>query len=207
MVGAVARGRRWLTLQPFFRQSAMNTHPEQDPSGPRDEPEGMGDEQGTAPSETERLAAELAFAEAQLQESRDAQLRAFAEMENVRKRAQRDVEAAHRFAVERFAADIVEVRDTLELGIAASTTAADSAAMLEGMSATLRMIDKAFEKAGIAVVDPAGEAFNPEFHEAMVTQPSAEHEPGTIMHVVQKGFTLSGRLIRPARVIIARAPD
>jgi molecular chaperone GrpE len=186
----------------------MSTNPEHDPSGPlADDPAAATEGQAAASSEAERLAAELAVAEAQLKESRDAQLRAFAEMENVRKRAQRDVESAHRFAVERFAADIAEVRDTLELGIAASSTAADAASLVEGMSATLRMIDKAFEKAGIAVIDPAGEAFNPELHEAMVTQPSADQEPGTILHVVQKGFTLNGRLIRPARVIIARAPD
>lgn len=185
----------------------MSMNPEHDPSvPPADDPAAAAEGQDAA-SETERLAAELAVAEAQLKESRDAQLRAFAEMENVRKRAQRDVEAAHRFAVERFAADIAEVRDTLELGIAASATAADAASIVEGMTATLRMIDKAFEKAGIAVVDPAGEVFNPEFHEAMVTQPSADQPPGTVLHVVQKGFTLSGRLIRPARVIIARAPD
>jgi molecular chaperone GrpE len=185
----------------------MSMNPEHDPSVPSaDDPAAAAEGQHAA-SETERLAAELAVAEAQLKESRDAQLRAFAEMENVRKRAQRDVEAAHRFAVERFAADIAEVRDTLELGIAASATAADATSIVEGMTATLRMIDKAFEKAGIAVVDPAGEVFNPEFHEAMVTQPSADQPPGTVLHVVQKGFTLSGRLIRPARVIIARAPD
>ncbi len=127
-------------------------------------------------------------------------------MENVRKRAQRDVEAAHRFAVERFAADMIEVRDTLELGIAAGT-APGAASFVEGMQATLRMIDKAFEKAGIAAIDPVGQVFNPEFHEAMVTQPSAEQAPGSVLAVVQKGFTLNGRLLRPARVVIARAPE
>jgi molecular chaperone GrpE len=128
-------------------------------------------------------------------------------MENVRKRAQRDVEAAHRFAIERFAADLIEVRDTLELGIAAAGTASEAARFVEGMQATLRLVDKAFEKAGIAVLDPAGEAFDPEYHEAMVTQPSADHAPGSVMAVVQKGFTLNGRLLRAARVVIARAPD
>ena len=68
-------------------------------------------------------------------------------------------------------------------------------------------LDKAFDKAGIAVLDPVGQAFNPEFHEAMVAQPSAEHPPGSVLAVVQKGFTLNGRLLRPARVVIARAPD
>jgi molecular chaperone GrpE len=157
-------------------------------------------------TEAERFEADLAALQVQLTEARDAQLRAYAEMENVRKRAQRDVEAAHRFAVERFAMDIIEVRDTLELGIAAGTTP-EAATFVEGMQATLRLIDKAFERAGIAVVDPAGQPFNPEFHEAMVTQPSADQVPGSVLAVVQKGFTLNGRLLRPARVVIARAPD
>jgi molecular chaperone GrpE len=180
----------------------MSTNPEQDPSIPTpDVPESVP--QG----ETERLAAELGAAQVQLTEARDAQLRAYAEMENVRKRAQRDVEAAHRFAVERFAFDMIEVRDTLELGIAAAGPAPEAAKLVEGMQATLRMIDKAFEKAGMTVLDPAGQPFNPQLHEAMVTQPSADHAPGTVLAVIQKGFTLNGRLLRAARVVIARAAD
>jgi molecular chaperone GrpE len=178
----------------------MSINPEQDPPVSQDVPE------AEPQTEAERLSAELAAAQVQLTEARDAQLRAYAEMENVRKRAQRDVEAAHRFAVERFAADMVEVRDTLELGIAAGT-APEAASFVEGMQATLRLIDKAFDRAGIAVIDPAGQVFNPEFHEAMVTQPSADQPPGSVLAVVQKGFTLNGRLLRPARVVIARAPD
>ena len=151
--------------------------------------------------------AELAAAQAQLQEAREAQLRAMAEMENVRKRAQRDVESAHRFAVERFAADMIEVRDTLELGLAAAGAAPEAAKFVEGSQATLRMVDKAFERAGIAVVDPIGQGFNPELHEAIMTQPAADHPAGSVMTVIQKGFTLNGRLLRPARVVIARSPD
>ena len=151
--------------------------------------------------------AELAAAQARLQEAREAQLRALAEMENVRKRAQRDVESAHRFAVERFAADMIEVRDTLELGLAAAGAAPEAAKFVEGSQATLRMVDKAFEKAGIAVVDPIGQSFNPEMHEAIMAQPTADHPVGSVLTVVQKGFTLNGRLLRPARVVIARSPD
>ena len=159
----------------------MSIDPENDPSNPVAD---AGPE--TSPqTEAERLAAELAAAQVQLTEARDAQLRAYAEMENVRKRAQRDVEAAHRYAVERFAADMIEVRDTLELGIAAAGTAPEAARFVEGMQATLRLVDKAFEKAGITVVDPLGQPFNPEFHEAMVTQPTAEHAPGSVMAVIQ----------------------
>ena len=139
----------------------MSSNPEQDSNG-------------QAAAAAEGLEAELAAAQAQLQDAREAQLRALAEMDNVRKRAQRDVEAAHRFAVERFAADMIDVRDTLELGIAAAGAATEAARLVEGMQATLRMLDKAFDKAGIAVLDPVGQAFNPEFHEAMVAQPSAD---------------------------------
>ena len=182
-----------------------SSNPEQDPF--HSTSEAGPDTAAAQQTEAERLADELGAAQAQLAEARDAQLRAYAEMENVRKRAQRDVEAAHRFAVERFAADMIEVRDTLELGIAAAGPVSEAATFVEGMQATLRMIDKAFEKAGITVVDPLGQAFNPELHEAMVTQPSGEHAPGSVLAVIQKGYTLNGRLMRAARVIVARAPD
>jgi molecular chaperone GrpE len=177
----------------------MSTNPEFDPATPapgQDTPD-------TAASAD----AELSAAQAQLQEAREAQLRALAEMENVRKRAQRDVESAHRFAVERFAADMIEVRDTLELGLAAAGAAPEAARFVEGALATLRMVDKAFERAGIAVMDPVGQSFNPELHEAIMAQPTADHPVGSVLAVVQKGFTLNGRLLRPARVVIARSPD
>jgi molecular chaperone GrpE len=179
----------------------MTTHEDHDPAQAAAQ---------DAPADAERSPAEsdeLAAVQAQLQEARDSQLRALAEMENVRRRAQRDVEAAHRFAVERFAADLVEVRDTLELGIAAAGSAPEAAKFVEGALATLRMLDKAFDKAGIAVLDPTGQNFNPEFHEAIMAQPTADHPAGGVLGVIQKGFTLNGRLLRPARVVIARAAD
>jgi len=115
------------------------------------------------------------------------------------------VEAASRYATERFARELLEVRDSLELGIGAGA-GADPARLLEGMEATFRLVNKAFEQCGIAVLDPQGQPFNPEFHEAMVAQPTADYPPGTVMAVVQKGYSLNGRLLRPARVVIARAP-
>jgi molecular chaperone GrpE len=177
----------------------MSTNPEYDPAA---QVPGQDTLDPAASSD-----AELAAAQAQLQEAREAQLRALAEMENVRKRAQRDVESAHRFAVERFAADMIEVRDTLELGLAAAGAAPEAAKFVEGSQATLRMVDKAFERAGIAVVDPLGQSFNPDLHEAIMAQPTADHPVGSVLTVVQKGFTLNGRLLRPARVVIARSPD
>jgi molecular chaperone GrpE len=177
----------------------MSTNPEYDPTA---QVPGQDTLDPAASSD-----AELAAAQAQLQEAREAQLRALAEMENVRKRAQRDVESAHRFAVERFAADMIEVRDTLELGLAAAGAAPEATKFVEGSQATLRMVDKAFERAGIAVVDPLGQSFNPDLHEAIMAQPTADHPVGSVLTVVQKGFTLNGRLLRPARVVIARSPD
>jgi molecular chaperone GrpE len=150
--------------------------------------------------------AELAEARAKVDEHWNSYLRAVAENDNLRKRAQRDVEAAHRFAIERFAAELLDVRDSLELGVA-SGPAAEPARLVEGMEATLRLLNKAFEKSGVSVVDPVGQPFNPEFHEAMATQPSGEAAPGTILAVVQKGYVLNGRLLRPARVLVARDPD
>jgi len=163
---------------------------------------------GDGVSEADRLVAELADAQARAKEHYDSYLRAVAETENVRKRGQRDVESASRYAIERFAGELLEVRDSLELGIAAGAGAgADPARLVEGMEATLRLVNRAFEKSGISVVDPQGQPFDPEFHEAMVTQPTPDHPAGTVMAVVQKGYVLNGRLLRPARVVIARAPE
>jgi molecular chaperone GrpE len=159
-----------------------------------------------AAGDSARLEAELAEAQAKAQEHWNSYLRAVAETENVRKRAQRDVEAASRYAIDRFASELLEVRDSLELGLAAGA-GADPARLLEGMEATLRLLTRAFEKSGITVVDPQGQPFNPELHEAMVTQPTADQPAGTVLAVIQRGYVLNGRLLRPARVVIARAPE
>lgn len=181
----------------------MSSNPDQDPAATA---AGTDPAEPAPQTDLERLEAELAAAQARADDHRDNMLRALAEADNIRKRAQRDVEAAHKFGVERFAANLLEVRDSLELGIAAGG-GVDAAKLVEGMQATLRLLDKAFEKAGITLIDPAGQAFNPEFHEAMVTQPSADQPAGSVLAVIQKGYSLNGRLLRPARVVIARAPD
>jgi molecular chaperone GrpE len=149
------------------------------------------------------LQAALAAAEARALESRDLYMRALAELENVRKRASRDVEQAHKFGVERIANDLIGVRDSLELGLA---SAASADALREGTRATLQLLTRALEKAGVTEIVPQGEPFNPELHEAMVMQPSAEHVPNSIVQVIQKGYQLNGRLLRPARVIVAKEP-
>jgi len=149
------------------------------------------------------LQAALAAAEARALESRDMYMRALAEMENIRKRSSRDIEQAHKYAVDRFANDLIGVKDSLELGLIA---AADPATLRAGTEATLKLLAKAFEKAGLTEIEPLGAPFNPELHEAMAMQPSNEHVPDSVMQVVQKGYQLNGRLLRPARVIVAREP-
>ena len=149
------------------------------------------------------LQAALAAAESRALESRDLYMRALAELENVRKRASRDVEQAHKFGLERVANDLIGVKDSLELGLASGASAD---ALRLGTHATLQLLGKALEKAGVTEIVPLGEQFNPQLHEAMVMQPSAEHVPNSIVQVVQKGYQLNGRLLRPARVIVAKEP-
>jgi molecular chaperone GrpE len=151
------------------------------------------------------LESALATAQAEAQANRDAQLRALAELENVRKRAQRDIESAHRFALERFAGELLPVRDSLELALQAGAT--DPKALLAGIEATVKLLGKALEKVGIARIDPAGASFDPALHEAVLAQPSAEVPEGSVLQVLQSGYQLNGRLLRPARVIVSRAPD
>jgi molecular chaperone GrpE len=140
--------------------------------------------------------------EARADENWDKYLRAAAELDNVRKRAARDVENARRFALERFARELLAVRDSLELGIAAGAEGG-AESLLSGSEATLKLLATTMQQFGVAEVDPLGEPFDPELHEAMTVQPSAEVEPGSVLTVFQKGYTLNGRLLRPARVVVA----
>lgn len=147
----------------------------------------------------------LAAAEAKAVENRNSYLRAVAEMENYRKRTERELDNARKYAVERFAQELVGVGDSLEAGIAAAT-ANPGPAVLEGAKATLKQLQQAFDKAGIKVIDPLGLPFDPDWHEAMVAQESGEQPANTVLSVIQKGYSLNGRLLRPARVIVSKAP-
>jgi molecular chaperone GrpE len=156
--------------------------------------------------EMERLQQELAASEERSKNHWEQYLRALADVENVRKRAAKDLESTRQFAVEKFAQDLIAVKDTLELGIATlqkdGATKADVASLVEGQNATLRLLAKAFEKAQIEEINPEGAVFNPELHEAMMAQPS-DAPPNTVLTVVQRGYQLNGRLLRPARVIVS----
>ncbi len=149
----------------------------------------------------------LEVLQAKADENWDKYLRTAAELENVRKRAARDVQNAHKFSLERFARELLAVRDSLEMGVEAG---AESGAetLLKGSQATLKLLSTLMQQFGIAELDPHGEPFDPELHEAMTMQPSGDVEPGSVMAVFQKGYTLNGRLLRPARVVVAQeAPE
>jgi molecular chaperone GrpE len=146
---------------------------------------------------------ELADALQELARHRDAMLRMQAEMENLRKRMQRDAEKSRKFALERIMKDLLEVRDSMERGLDMADESATAESLIEGEKLTLKMLAKLMEDHGLEVIDPAGEPFDPELHEAMTVMPSAEVEENTVMEVLQKGFKLHDRLIRPARVIVS----
>ena len=153
--------------------------------------------------EMERLKIELVAADERAKGFWDQYMRAVAEMDNIRKRAAKDLEGTRQFAVEKFAQDLIGVKDSLELALA-NAGKADVASLVEGQSATLRLLAKAFEKAQIEEVNPEGKPFNPELHEAMMAQPS-DAAPNTVLAVIQRGYTLNGRLLRPARVVVSAA--
>jgi molecular chaperone GrpE len=147
----------------------------------------------------------LAAAEAKAAENWNSYLRAAAELDNFRKRTERELENARKYAVERFASELVGVGDSLEAGINAAA-AKPGPALLEGAQATLKLLQRAFDRAGIKIIDPVGQPFDPAWHEAMVAQESPEAAPNTVLSVIQKGYSLNGRLLRPARVVVAKAP-
>ncbi|MGB0867074.1 MAG: nucleotide exchange factor GrpE [Granulosicoccaceae bacterium] len=150
----------------------------------------------------EALEAERARAD----ENYDLALRTKAEMENLRKRSSTEVDKAKKFALEKFATEIIAVRDSLEMGLdAASKDDADVTSIREGTDLTLKMLVSAMDKFQVEQVDPTGQPFDPELHQAMGMQESADHAPNTVMMVMQKGYTLNGRLIRPAMVMVSKA--
>jgi molecular chaperone GrpE len=152
--------------------------------------------------ELERLQQALAEAEERGRSHWEQYLRAVAELDNVRKRAQRDIEAANRYGLEKFAAELLPVRDSLE-SAAQNAGKADIKSLVQGQDATLKLLAKALERIGVAPIDPSGKPFDPERHEAMLAQESTA-APNTVLQVVQPGYEINGRLLRPARVIVAK---
>lgn len=162
----------------------------------------------TPEQELENLRAELAAVSAKAEAHWNEFLAARAEMDNLRRRSERDLANAHKFALEKFFSELLPVRDSLEMGIAAAVDgdSTDPAKLREGSELTLRMLETAMDKFGLVEVNPQGERFNPEQHEALAMAPVPGAEPNTVVQVVQKGYVLNERLVRPAKVIVARAP-
>lgn len=175
------------------------------------ENEAVSDEGNEAENSQEEVSLEdlkkqLKSAEKKAAENWDKAVRAQAEMENLKRRAQKDLDGAHKFGLEKFARELLSVIDSLELGIQASTSDnPEVIALKQGSELTIKQFESVFAKFNIEALDPVGEAFNPELHQAMTMQPSADVEPNTVLNVFQKGYVLNGRLIRPAMVVVSQA--
>ena len=148
----------------------------------------------------------LARAAEEVAKHREAMLRMQAEMENLRKRLMRELEKSRRFALERIMKDLLQVRDSLERGLELSGEALTVDGLKEGQELTLKMLGKVMQDHNLEIIDPEGQPFDPEFHEAMTVMPSEEAEENTVIEVLQKGFRLHDRLIRPAMVVVSRKP-
>jgi len=171
------------------------------------------DEAGEVTHETEGLTEDhvpdlqvkLEEALAKSDEYYDQLLRNKAELDNVRKRSQRELENAHKYAIEKFINELLPVIDSMEMGQQAADTATDIAQIKEGTAMTLTMFHSLLEKFEIEIINPQGDNFDPEFHQAMSIQESADVPPNSVMAVMQKGYTLAGRLLRPAMVMVSKA--
>ena len=154
----------------------------------------------------EDLVARITSLEEQLATAQDQVLRAAADVQNARRRAEQEVEKAHKFALERFANDLLAVVDSLERGLELSSDEDPSIKpMRDGMELTLKLFSDTLARHQVVAVDPHGEPFNPELHQAMTMEERDNVEPNTVIKVFQKGYTLSGRLLRPAMVVVSKA--
>jgi molecular chaperone GrpE len=189
----------------IFEEVQMNTDESGQERQAGGEPTAVLPETAAQLVELERLQQALAEAEERSRGHWDQYMRARADLENVRKRAQRDIEAANRYGLEKFAAELLPVQDSLELAVQNAGKAADVRSLVQGQEATLKLLSKALEKIGVVAIDPLGEPFDPARHEAMLAQESATAEPNSVLQVVQPGYEINGRLLRPARVIVSKA--
>ncbi len=162
----------------------------------------------------EQLTAQLSKAQQQTTEAQqqadqhwETLLRKQAEYENLQKRMVRDLENSRKYALEKFATEILAIKDSMELGIEATTKPETSLETInEGMTLTLKMLSASLTKFNIVEINPINEKFDPQWHEAMTIQPNAEVDDGMVLHVHQKGYELQDRLLRPARVIVSKKP-
>ncbi|WP_442499260.1 nucleotide exchange factor GrpE [Methylobacter sp. sgz302048] len=156
----------------------------------------------------EELKQQLTQAEQKAQENWDKAVRAQAEMENLKRRTQKDLESAHKFALEGFAKELLPVLDSLTLGLQAATGDSPEVEKFRvGSELTIKQFESVFAKFNIETIDPVGQPFNPEHHQAMAMQVVEGVEPNTVVNVFQKGYLLNGRLLRPAMVVVAKASE
>lgn len=153
----------------------------------------------------DQLLEQLKLAEKKAEENWELLLRTKAEMENLRKRTEKDLENAHKYGMEKFVSEMLPVKDSMELGLAAQDVTVES--LHEGMKLTMNMLNTAFEKLGVKEIDPQNEPFDPELHQAMTMQATDDVEPDTVIAVMQKGYQLNERLVRPAMVVVSKKPE
>jgi molecular chaperone GrpE len=153
----------------------------------------------------DQLLEQLKQAEKKAEENWELLLRTKAEMENLRKRTEKDLENAHKYGMEKFVSEMLPVKDSMELGLAAQDVTVES--LHEGMKLTMNMLNTAFEKLGVKEIDPQNEPFDPELHQAMTMQATDDVEPDTVIAVMQKGYQLNERLVRPAMVVVSKKPE
>lgn len=191
---------------PVHKQ-ASGAAPGVEPENPR-EPPASADKERSAKSIVEELQRQLQTAQASAVENQDKFLRAKAEADNIRKRAEIDIAEAHKYGLERFAAEMLAVRDGVEAakGVDLSQGTAVVEKVLQGLDLTLKLMESAFDKFAIKVIDPQGQKFDPEKHQAMSMIETRDLPPNHVVQVVQKGYTLHNRLIRPALVVVSKAP-
>jgi len=156
---------------------------------------------------TFELEAEIERLKDELMQTKEQSLRAMAEAQNIRRRAEQDVEKAHKFGLEKFMSDLLPVADNLERSIEAAASSSDLKTLMEGVEMTLKTLISSLEKQQLVAVNPVGEPFDPQLHQAMTAVPNADCEPNTVLNVFQKGYTLHGRLLRPAMVVVSKKPE
>lgn len=166
---------------------------------------GSATDETAAPTVVE-LQAEVERLRGEVDRFRDDMLRARAEVDNIRKRAARDVEAAHKFGVEKLVEALLPVKDSFDLGYEAALNTTDIKSLQDGMALTVQLFDEALAKIGVTQVEGVGARFNPEKHQAVTMEASPDAEEGTVLRVFQKGYVLNERLVRPAMVVVAKAP-
>jgi len=159
------------------------------------------------PSTVDAVQAEIEALTEQLAGAQDQAVRAQAEAQNARRRAEQDVEKAHKFGQEKLVVDLLPIIDNLERALATLDREDEGQkAVVEGLDLTLKSFADTLIKHKVEAVDPAGEPFDPQLHQAMTMVPNPDLEPNTVMDVFQKGYTLHGRLVRPAMVVVSKAP-